>query len=702
MTNQFAKCAVLSLLLPGLLACDEVDLAELEEFEALDSEAQLGLYLAAPSRSLEAEKLQPLPVEPVPFEPEEGPTCGPSEVPMPGDLCPPTRQVGYFNGPCPTIYEEDPPDPHWTVETLFGGQEHPVPALEGYCRYVWTGNPDDIDPLPANIASAVGPDCRVFAQSPMANALAPAYTQAFREGTAPLPSAPNGGADVKIAVIDTAPSQTSKGQSGHGQAMAAIAGELSAGCVTGLGESSCRRKVETFLGLPQTTSGPNYDKGGFYGYQSELAEAIVEVLDQWPDPNAGDQKLILNLSVGWEPSADEFSQPEPAVQAIRDALAVGHCRGALIIAASGNRPPGTCFGDATGPGGWEREPGYTVAQCQGLGLVAQQIKLPDPLPAYHPFLYAATPLGWGRDNLPDLRVGSNARLTATGFAGFDEVRGRNYGPLSGSSVSTAVISGTASLAWSYFDRLHADELMGLLYNAGEPTGGDVSLHLGNTSPQQRQVSACGAVTHACDPHNLGNYLRGNQGTPAVCDPSVLTACGPLLSLQVDESAFADDFTVAFGQLDPSQSTNTMAPNWTALNCSQCGGVELTKVPSDWETEPEHMGWVVPEPHKPPCPHCHIKGPDLYLTLDPTYASYTLEAVSVHLYDATGGSEVLHYDPAKLTSLDATTVTLVFDTELQTVTGGLPPATASITMTFHDPNSIGGTRPITATNPLAIN
>ena len=689
MTDTQAKLALLSLLLPSLAACDDASPSE----AASELAPVLEVRTLAPSPSVrEADRLEPATLERTKLEPgsfEPAKTCGAAAVSVPSDLCPPGRRVGKFNGGCPKPPGAGADDPHWEVEAMFSGVDDLPGALEGFCRYVWVGDPAALTPLPKSIST--GPDCRVFPQSPMAPALNSAYRTAFTEGTLPLRTKPTGGVGVTIAVVDTAPAKTIKGQAGHGQTMAAIAAELAGGCAPGLEERHCKREVVTTLGLPQTRTGPDLARGGFYGYQSELAEGIARAIADW---GAGsDDHLVLNLSVGWEPTPNEFSNPSPAVEAVRDALAIGHCRGALIVAASGNRPENTCFGDATGPGGWEREPGYSAAQCGALGLPNAAIALPNPLPAYHPFLYAATPLDWRRGNLVDAREDSNARLAATGFAGFDEVRGHNYGPLTGSSVSTAVISGTAALAWSYFNSLSADEIMALLYDAGAPTAGDVTLALANASPEQRQVTACAPLQWACDPARIGNYLGGNQQTPSVC--AALGDCSPLgTPPDVNRGAWATAFTVAFGQLPSSDYENSNAPAWSTINCTQCGSNQITHLPLTGDsTEPAHMGWVVPEPHKPPCPHCRIKGPDLYLALDPDYDSFVLEDLSIYLYDSAGGSEVLHYDPARLTApLNSRTVEVVFDTELLTVSAGLPPAQAYVLMSFSDPNAAatGGT------------
>jgi len=648
-----------------------------------------------------AGKLEPTKLEPVTVEPAK--TCGPGSVSRPAELCPPGRVVGQFGGGCPSPYKGDPPPgDHWIVEEVFEGVDDLPAGLEGYCRYVWTGAPGTEGELPPQVKAKakgpVSPDCRVFPQSPMATDMNGAYADAFAQGTRPLPSSPSDGYPVAIAVVDTAPPSASLDQATHGQVMAAIAGELAAGCVPKLGHNTtgCRREVSTWLGLPQTVTGPDPTNGGFFGYQSDLALGIMDAVSA---SYGSDQKLVVNLSVGWEPEPDEFGAPTPAVQAVRDAIAIARCRGALVVAASGNRPVGTCFDQPTGPGGWESQPGPSAAQCNGLGIANPAV--PNPLPAYYPFLYAATPTDWLGNNLASYREGSNARLAATGFAGFEEIGNDSFGPTTGSSVSTAVISGTAALVWSYFYGLNADEVMDLLYQSGTPTQVSADLHAGQGgAPQQHQITACGALTWVCDGGRVQDWLRGSQTrTPTVCMPGGALASCSGAAPSVDVSAWSNAFTLAFGRLDPGESASSEAPKWTTLECTQCGATQVTQLPPDMQTEPEYPGWVLPQPYKAACPLCHVGGTDLYLSLDPDYDNFTLNYFSVYLYDSAGNSEVLHYAGSDLVgSLNSRTVVVVPDTELQTVAGGQAPIRAEIAMNFTDPTT---SRPITASNTISV-
>jgi hypothetical protein len=620
--------------------------------------------------------------------------------PVTTNECPPGRLVGRFAGACPDVYAGDPPPsgPRWNIEPMF------VLGSNHYCRYVWTGDPNTPAPLPNALQKQLGPDCRVYVQSPIDATLSSAYERAFAEGTQPLLGPPGGGHPVMIAVVDTAPAQTSMGQSEHGRAIAAIIGKLAAGCVTGLGEADCPRKIITELGLPQTRTGVDATHGGYFGYQSELAQGIFAALARVP---IDDRKLVLNLAVGWEPKPDELTSPTPAVQAVRDMIAVAHCRGAAIIVASGNQPPGgPCARQGTAPGTWASQPGWTAAQCSALGLVGNQINLPSPQHAYHPFLHAATPLGWDAGNLADFRPGSNARIATIGFAGATTLRGESYGPMTGSSVSTAALSGIASLVWSYFPNLGADALMQLIYDSGTSTLQTASLTLPQPSNQlaglsQKQVTACGALRHACA--NWQSIVTSQPATqPAVCD-TLSDLCATDAAPSVDAQAWSNEFDTALAQLDDAQLGSVDAPVWRTVQCVGCNNLpRFVQLPPGLASEPPAQAWVVPQPHVPPCPVCKIKKPDtkLYLSLDPTYDTFTLLDMSVTLTDKNGVTEVLYYLPAMLPVLSSTTMQIVTDPELASVGTGAaafePPVRGYVRMTFNDGSTI-----VTAGNEIPI-
>lgn len=573
--------------------------------------------------------------------------CGDPQTTPPTDaLCPPGRQIANVGiETCPA------PDPNsgWDLEVMFAGLAVEA-SLPNYCRYIWTdpGAPDP-NTLPAMVQGASSADCRVKPQSPLEPGMGASFEMAFTDGLRPVldPEAQlnRNGVPVHLAVVDTAPATTKMSQSEHGPTIAAIAALAAAGCVPGIDQSSCTREVETFLGLPQEADiGPNYDFGGYYGFQSDLAEGIAAAVDSWAN---FDERLVINLSVGWEPSLGDLDpdgqSSNAALTSVRDVVGLASCRGALVVAASGNQPQGSCVDQATGPGSWEAIPGFNSQACLDLGMPLADIQLPDPLPTFHPLLYAATPLNWSFENLDDYRGGSNARLATLGFAGTAEIDGQRFGPLSGSSVSTAAVSGIAAMIWSFYPTLSADELMDIIYGSGAPRMVDnmtvmASLHGPQTNYEQRVITACGALSKAC-----GNY----EGDPQVCAVVAELCMDPL----VDSQAWWGAFDSTFMSLPEDEVVPAPGPAMTLYECERCGDQYDAKLPTFADIPAGDMPdpWVLPQPEHPPCPLCGVQDDDGYLSIDASYEAYSLRNVAITLYDATGVYETNYYGALPLNS-----------------------------------------------------
>src|SRR5690606_1462731 len=207
----------------------------------------------------------------------------------------------------------------------------------------------------------------------------------------------------------------------------------------------------------------------------------------------------------------------------------------------------------------------------------------------------------------DFRPGSNARVTTVGFAGLVIHQGVTYGPLTGSSVATASLSGIAALLWSYFPTLTPDELMQAIYDGGTTRMIDdvpviAGVYLGQTAPEQRMVTACGTIASAC--MNLAGLPDPAQCQLAIdnCEISYGTS-----GIDVDTSAWQMSFTAAFDQLSDADKASESAPEMAVYECERCGLDTVSKLPTDESIPAEAMGdpWVLPQPTTPPCPMCML-------------------------------------------------------------------------------------------------
>lgn len=618
--------------------------------------------------------------------------CPPERATPTSELCPPTRQIAHLPDA-----EGCPPAPGWVVDELFTGESTPK-AMHNYCRYLWAGEGKPT-PLPPAIAAKASSDCRMFVQSPLAAELGPSYQQAFLAGVQALPdpSVLGPGFPVDIAVIDTAPADTVAGQADHGPAIAAIVAAVASGCMRQSG--SCQRSVATVLGLPQVVGqGANPQQGGYFGYQSDLAQGIFAAIEGWTNR---DHRMILNLSVGWEPNVGQASA---AIAAVEHALQLARCQGALVVAASGNQPPSSCVEQPTGPGAWASQSALTIRECQAL--MPESPAIAPQAGTQQPLVYAATPLDWQDRNLLDFRPGSNASLATLGFAAYVEVAdpsGRStiaYGPLSGSSVATATVCGIAALVWSNFPKLTADEVMDILHDSGTPRTLDGQPVLADFAltgkTEQRVVTACGALIHACDVQPTSHLISDAQCAAAKrsCEASYRD------DAVAREKTWWAAFEQALDALPANQSITRAAPALLGQDCQHCSAAESTWQPRSTALAASAMPdpWVLPQPEKPPCPLCQIKDDDIYLGLDPDYAGYNVANVSVTIADATGTSEVRNYGPLALTS---TTLTVLEDKELRHVgsgTTGPAPIKAKVTMVF----TIAATNErLTASNQIPV-
>ncbi len=332
---------------------------------------------------------------------------------------------------------------------------------------------------------------------------------------------------VRLAVIDTAARRFSEtdadDNSDHGRVVGLVARRTACGdaaeCAVGIDNRPALRIVYE-SSADERTYTIDAENGGYIGSQGQIARAINRTLRDW---NSGREHLVINLSLGWH---EKYSCRQPGcgqplhvdmesrmlvpngtptgylssdgdaegfglgTRAVLVAIARARCMGALVFAAVGNSVAGNDRGPLL-PAAWN-------------GLDASRI---DCARAFHGAAGAGHPTGglvkavaavsFGGQRAALSRQGTLPFLVAhgVGVSVLDSrpraaARGGFTGPLSGSSLATAVVSGAAALTWSLAGPdATAEEVFHALYEAGTPIAPDV----GETEPPSSDL--CGRGAH---------------------------------------------------------------------------------------------------------------------------------------------------------------------------------------------------------------
>lgn len=566
------------------------------------------------------------------------------------------------------------PNSAWHGAPLFQGDISG--DLANYCVFTWTGNgPPLLGKLPTWGSGLDSPklDCAVV--TPHATELTmenqAALEAAFRaqaDAVAPLPTpAPNSLAQppTKVLVVDSS-EQTgfpfpAEGLIEHGKMVGMIVRQLA--CPPG--SPTCAAEVANTLALPlvKTPSGfARVSSGGRFGSFGDLALAIHQAM-----ATAGTQpgKTVINLSVGWDGSrygghfaADQLRQLSPPIRAIYTAISLAVCRGALVIAASGNSVDGP--NQSTGPshpGAWEAKPAPTATQCSAL---APGVTLPLPATSYQRLVYAVGGVD-GRDtDLPNRRPLSRPPLVApashvsisNGAAEITDV-------FTGSSVASAVASAAAAIAWRYKPNQGAHDVMKLVREGGVPLPG-------------RSVELTRELCFAPDCNN---------------DVTRVSICGTLKRLQQLGASTNPQCTKssAFRDARPDITTQSIQP----LVCTQpvvtpvtatapCVGqyyslepLSAHECPASQLANHHARPFSTPQPDGIACPTCPMELFAAYLNLNRDYAGKLRKPTIVikpfnqdkKIIDLVVNEEALFYaDPIKVEELPFSST----DTEWATV------------------------------------
>ena len=349
---------------------------------------------------------------------------------------------------------------------------------------------------------------------------APAFEQAFFtqiEREASLPTTTAVLDPTKVMILDTSPDgpfpEPHAGPNEHGLVMGEIVRKLGCPTIT----AGCNAIVSTRLALSleydqaSQTQTPQTG-GGQIGQMTDAAVAIANAVD-FALGEPGSDNVILNLSWGWDGYwggviTGSWQSLDPPARAIYSAIAYASCKGAITIAAAGNRPGGPVLTNgAAYPAAWETEPAPDGPRCAAFNLTPA-----SAAGAYRPFLHAIGAVDGVDRPLVIERPNSRPRLVSPG----DHVSMTRNSPVdhssayTGTSVSAAGTSAAAAILWTYLPHLAGHEIMDIVYNTGVALPLTVDLCHGPTcAPNPRRISICRVTREACT-------RRGDCSSVPVC------------------------------------------------------------------------------------------------------------------------------------------------------------------------------------------
>jgi len=394
----------------------------------------------------------------------------------------------------------------WTAERAFRSSNLPG-DIGGLCVYTWNlaerGNPptaNDISSLfSVSRAQEMTQDVAVLYPSadfsPQEVAMAANLRTALRAQVGDVTLLPSFPArpGVRVVVIDSAPDAThghiQPGASRHGDTLAHLIEDIVCRPIDLRGGRACAAEVTTELALPWLAKGVPGPKGGYLGTLSDVARAIDRAVSTWQNdkltaPGSTPPRLLLNLSLGWEHtasvadcSADPPSTMGLPARAVRGILQYAASQGALIVAAAGNDSGGPAPRKSLVCPGRYQAVKQDAAPSQALLVAVSGVDYQD-----HP-LETARPLGI--TGIAGLGLGGVA------WAPTDPVPPQ----LTGSSVSTAVVSAVSALVWVYQPSWTPGQVTRAVYDGGTDVGSGLIAEcpLLLTQCRSHRASVCGAL-----------------------------------------------------------------------------------------------------------------------------------------------------------------------------------------------------------------
>lgn len=438
---------------------------------------------------------------------------------------------------------------------------------------------------------------------------------------------------IRVAVVDWIPkSENLQSRYVHSESVVSVI--RSVACVGGEG-SSCEQRVflqprpsdatvERFGGKPGEV------RGGLS--VAELTAAIHETLEAHAAANTRD-RLIINVSVGLDPIKliPHKINLDPLVTVLKRAS----CAGALVIVPAGNS---TGTDGPLIPASFEAMPSVAPTDCAAMGYQKSVVKTDskNAAAAYAPLVHAVGALDPLDRRLFTVRRWGQPRLAAFGLSVSVPVPGPTpYSfPLSGTSMSAAIVAGVAASVWNVRPELDVHEVMGHVYAGGVTlVPNETSVHaqtefcLGHPSgpctDPVRRVFLCGALESTlgeqlgCDKTPSKSYSAPQwpQATKPPTSPAPVacevTGCGQRtgpISAQIPNGAVSQPYISGCPGCSVDWTNSRLngvltwyQPPWymTSIIAKTYGLFQTTPLSTDWMVLPWNHAAPFSFPFSPP-------------------------------------------------------------------------------------------------------
>lgn len=455
----------------------------------------------------------------------------------------------------------------------------------------------------------VGRDC--LAVAPQGSLPGPAWVTAhtafeIQAEVGPLGVIGSANPPVRVAIVDSArSSRTSVFPAGP------TPGELHGRTVGRVVESIVCPRGERCLA--ELTMHPALIRGGprgAVGTWGDLAAAIRHAVLAWRQDRAtagpgAIEHLVINLSLGWLPRSQKLEFGE---RAVRQAIEEARCHGALVVAAAGNLGLGAPERrGALLPAAWEST--LAPSECK------RRFGISEPPTQRAPLVIAAGAIDADGRPLANARRAGLPTLLAPGSAvlpdpGLPGGRTQRY---TGSSISAAIVSAAAAVAWALEPARDASGVAQRLVSSAQviDDAQRADFCLGDACPARRKLTACAVARAVCAAGGPGSG-RCRAGRPPTCAGAPGDR-GARKRWTAAERAALEDGLVALDGAVLDERVRIGAP------CHRDARVRSDFFPARACPDRQSYGLVVrpevyPQPPEPVCPDCVLFGQDLYITV----------------------------------------------------------------------------------------